>query len=115
MIVKTTRPKTPQHLQPETRAWFDHVAAEYVLEQHHLRLLTLACEAWDRGVAAREAIEKHGLTTEDRFGFPRPRPEVAIERDARIAFARLCRELDLDAEALPSSPRPPALKSNRRA
>jgi phage terminase small subunit len=44
---------------------------------------------------AREAVAKHGLTYESRDG-PRPRPEVAIERDARIAFARLMRELGLD-------------------
>jgi hypothetical protein len=51
---------------------------------------------------------------EDRFGFPRP-PEIAVERDSRLAFARLVRELDLDTEATPDGKRPPALPSNRRA
>ena len=55
------------------------------------------------------------MTFIDRFGSPRTRPEVAIERDARLAFARLVRELDLDCEPPASSgSRPPSLISNRR-
>lgn len=77
----------------------------YALEEHHERLLTLACEAWDRAEQAREALLEHGLTYVDRFDCPRPRPEVAIERDSRIGFARLVRELDLDGDPLPD-PRP---------
>ena len=48
----------------------------------------------------------------DRFKAPKARPEVAIERDASILFARLVRELDLDFET-PNDMRPPALSSNR--
>ena len=77
-------------------------------------LLTLACEAWDRGVQAREALAEHGLTFLDRFGSPHAHPCVAIEHDFRIAFARQCRELDLDADAIVMPTRPPALTSNRR-
>jgi phage terminase small subunit len=69
--------------------------AEIDLEPHRLRLLQLAGEAWDRACEARQAVAKHGLTFEGKDG-PRPRPEVAIERDARIAFARLVRDLALD-------------------
>lgn len=104
----------PIHLHPATRAWFVHVTENYHLEQHHLRLLTLAAQAWDRAEQARQALVECGLTYEDRFGSPRTRPEVAIERDARIAFARLIRELDLDVGP-PSTPsRPPLLHHNRR-
>jgi hypothetical protein len=67
--------------------------------------LTLA--AWDRAQWAREAIAKHGAVFTDRFGAPRSRPECAIERDARIAFARLVRELRLDVE--PDDPLLPKL------
>jgi phage terminase small subunit len=103
----------PRHLKPNTRDWFAQVMAEYVLEPHHVRLLTLAGEAWDRCQQAREALVRHGLTFNDRFGKPRARPEVAVERDARIAFARLLRELDLDVSE-PATARPPAIRSNRR-
>jgi len=44
----------------------------------------------------------------------RPHAAIAIERDSRLAFARLLRELDLDAAAAPERARPPALRSNRR-
>jgi phage terminase small subunit len=89
------------------------VVEGYELEEHHLRLLTLAGEAWDRAFTAREAIGKHGITYTDRFGAPRVRPEVAVERDARLAFARLVRELRLDVE--PDAPRPPGLGGGRDA
>jgi phage terminase small subunit len=87
------------------------VLDEYALEPHHVRLLTLAAEAWDRGAMAREALKEHGLTFNDRFGAPHARPEVAIERDSRIAFARLLRELALDVTE-PEENRPPELRGN---
>jgi P27 family predicted phage terminase small subunit len=104
--------KPPKHLRAATAAWFAEVVAEFDLEGHHLRLLVKACEANDRCEQAREALLKHGLTFEDRFASPHARPEVAIERDSRIAFARLLRELGLDV-APPSDSRPHALPANR--
>jgi phage terminase small subunit len=80
---------------------------EYELEPHHVRLLTLAAEAWDRAAAAREVVDRDGMTFADRFGQPKPRPEIAIERDSRIGFARLLRELGLDVEKPPEAPRMP--------
>ena len=58
---------------------------EYELEDHHVRLLTLACESWDRATLAREAIAEHGLTYTDRFNSPRKRPEVSVAESATIA------------------------------
>lgn len=106
-------PRPPKHLRPPTQSWFKTVCTSYELEPHHLRLLQLAAEAWDRAEQAREALAEHGLTFNDRFGQPHARPEIAVERDSRLAFARLVRELDLDAEATPASARPPAIRSNR--
>jgi hypothetical protein len=68
-------------------------------------LLTLAGESWDRGQQAREIVDRDGMTFDDRFGQPKPRPEIAIERDSRIGFARLLRELALDIDA-PAEVRP---------
>ena len=108
-----TRRRPPQHLKPATRKWWTSVVRMYELEAHHIRLLTLAGEAWDRCEAARTAIAKHGLTYRDRFGQPKARPEVAIERDSRIGFARMLRELDLDVESPAETKRPPQLSRYR--
>ena len=117
MTLKTPElpPKPPKHLSRAAAAWWRHVVGEYELEPHHLHLLKLACEALDRGESARAAIAVHGETYTDNQGNPRTRPEVAIERDCRIAFARLARELDLDTSppAAPAPRRPPTLRSNR--
>jgi P27 family predicted phage terminase small subunit len=86
----------PDHLSPAMQSWWKSIVAEINLEPHRLRLLQLACEAWDRCHQARDALAEHGLTYLSRDGDPRPRPEVMIERDARIAFARLVRDLGLD-------------------
>ena len=106
--------KPPVHLSEPTRQWFASVVETYELEPHHLRLLTLAAESWDRCAQARAIIDEHGLTYQDRFSAPRIRPEVAVERDSKLAFARLVRELDLDTEITPEASRPPQLRSIRR-
>jgi phage terminase small subunit len=104
--------KAPRkHLQPATRRWWRSVVSEWELDEHHIRLLTLAAEAWDRCEQAREILAREGMTYTDRFGQPCARPEVAIERDSRIAYARLLRELDLDGEPTPES-RTPGIRSN---
>ena len=109
------RLKAPEHLDEQTGKWWRSVHEDYELEPHHVRLLTLAAEAWDRCQSARAALDLHGITYQDRFDAPRARPEVAIERDSRLAFARLIRELDLDVEPPAEGRRPPGLRSNRRA
>jgi P27 family predicted phage terminase small subunit len=90
--------RAPPHLDRATRRWWKATAERHDLSDDGLRLLTLAAEAWDRREQARTEIAEHGLTYEDRFGAPRTRPEVAIERDARLAYARIIRQLGLDVE-----------------
>ncbi|SNT06079.1 phage terminase, small subunit, putative, P27 family [Sphingomonas laterariae] len=108
------RPPPPKHLSPAIAKWWRSVVKDFDLEPHQLRLLQSAAEAWDRMQQAREALAKHGgLTFVAANGDPKAHPAVAIERDARISFARLVRELDLDAAGADRA-RPPALPSNRR-
>jgi phage terminase small subunit len=98
----------PQHLKPATRRWWSSVVRDYEMSPHHVRLLTLAGEAWDRCVEAREALAEHGFVFTDRFNCPKSRPEVAIERDSRLGFARMLREMALDDTESPET-RPPRI------
>lgn len=100
--------KAPDHLRTETAQWWDSVYEDFELEEHHARLLTLAAEAWDRCFEARETLAEVGTYYTDRFGQPKAHPAVAVERDSRVAFARLMRELDLDGDPLPP-PRLPGM------
>ncbi len=105
-------PQPPKHLRAPTRRWWASVVADFDLDESLLKLLTLAAEAWDRGAEAREELAKHGLTFVDRFKAPHARPEVAIERDSAIRFARLMRELALDVSDPADDVRPPAIRGN---
>jgi phage terminase small subunit len=93
---------------PATRRWWSGVVAEFELDPHHLMLLTLAAEAWDRCEQARERILEDGAYVEDRWGQIKAHPGIAIERDSRIGFARLLRELALDVLP-PGDSRPPMI------
>ena len=98
----------PNHLQTTTKKWFKQVLEEYDFESHHVRLLTLAAEAWDRSVLAQAAIKKYGILYVDK-GRPRPNPAIRIKEQAEIIFARLIRELNLDVEPPKPPGRPPGL------
>lgn len=98
--------KAPSHLSKATQAWWRAIVNDYALEPHHLRLLTLAGESWDRAQQARRVIAAAGPYFADRFGQPRAHPAVDVERQSALAYARLIRELALDVE-LPRESRPP--------
>jgi phage terminase small subunit len=85
---------------------------EYELEPHHIRLLSEAAHAWDRAQQARALVDHDGLVVRDRFGQAKAHPAVAIERDSRSLYVRICRELDLDNVAEVES-RPPRAARNR--
>jgi phage terminase small subunit len=108
-------PPPPLHLSPSTQQWWRTTVEAYVLQDHHLKLLQLCMEAWDRAQAARAQLDAEGLLSPGRAGTMRAHPCISIERDSRLAVARLLRELDLDTEP-PASTRvaPPPLFSNNR-
>ncbi len=107
-------PKPPEYFTPEIKGWWKLVVATYVLDAHHILLLTAACEAWDRMQEARKTIAVEGAYYADRHGNHKAHGAVAVERDSRVAFARLLRELDLDVDPPKEATRPPQLSRYER-
>ena len=110
--VKPKIEKPPKHLRKDTATWWAEVLEQFELDSHHVRLLTKACESWDRSEQARELLAQDGLIIEDRFGSKKAHPAVAIERDSRLAFCRCTREIGLDVSPASES-RPNPLRANR--
>ena len=54
------RPRPPAHLSPSAAQWWTSTVEDYELHEHHLRLLQLACEAWDRAQGARALLDNDG-------------------------------------------------------
>src|SRR5262245_19627527 len=78
------------------------------------RLLTMACEAWDRACEAREILARDGIVIGGRQAAVRPHPAVAIERDARIAFSKLVAQLSLDGDPSEIDPNVRAARRSTR-
>lgn len=97
----------PEHLSERAVELWTGVVDDYELGAHQVELLRRACEAADRADEARKLLEAEGLMCQDRYGQLRPHPAAAIERDSRIAEARLLRELALEPGPAEENPRPP--------
>ena len=98
----------PKYLRIATKKWIRQILADYDLESQHIKILIQAGETWDRILQATETIEEEGAYYIDRFSSPKAHPALAEERNSRVLFARLIRELNLSEE--PSDSRPPGLK-----
>ena len=95
----------PSHLSKEAKKIFKDLCAEYGIDDvAGLRILRVALEAFDRAQAAREAIEKDGMTVTDKFNQVKPHPLLPVERDSRAAFLAGLKHLNLDLEPLKSRP-----------
>src|SRR4051794_8429075 len=106
--------KAPMHLSPRCKALWESTTTDFTLERTELELLRLACEALDRADEARVILAQDGLTSRGRYGQVLAHPMIGVERDARIAAARLFRQLNLpNAPVEVSSPL--ALQTRRRA
>ena len=75
-------PKPPRHLKAPTRRWWKSVVDGYALEPHHIRLLTLAAEAWDRCQQSREALQELPSLSSAQFS-----QEADLNSRARFALA----------------------------
>ena len=94
--------RAPRHLSAPARRLFADVVGTYVLEPHHVALLTKALEAFDRAEQARAEIGKGPLMVQSRLGELKPHPLIGVERDARAQFFVALRQLGLDIDGPPS-------------
>lgn len=107
-------PKAPAHLRDVSKQFWRVVVKQYELEAHHVRLLQIACESWDRALEAREAVSASGPYFTDRNANIKPHPGIAVEQQSRKQFIASLREIGLDVKA-PDSPRAPMLPVYRKA
>jgi phage terminase small subunit len=108
--MRKTSKRAPSHLSQSSRRWWLDVVNTWELDPHHLHLLSAAASALDRAEEARQTLAKEGSYFVNRHGESKPHPAIACERDSRVLFARLLRELDLDAVPAPQDKRPPSLR-----
>ncbi|MEX2400559.1 MAG: P27 family phage terminase small subunit [Rhodothermales bacterium] len=87
-----------EHLQDHTQQWVRDLVRSYTFEPVQLKLLILAAEAHERCSEAREQLKRDGITIKDRFDQIKRHPAVQIERDSRLSFSKLMRQLKLDLD-----------------
>ena len=98
-------PAPPKYLSKRSRALWRDLVATFSFDVHHYELLRLALEALDRAEQARELLAADGpVVYPKNGGAPRKHPAISIEESARIAAARLFRELNLEPAAGESRP-----------
>lgn len=101
---KANQPKPPAHLSLESKRFWRWACATFLMEEHDLRLLRLACENLDGAEVARRLFETEGRCYVDKRGCPRNHPAVAQHRDCSVTAARLLRELRLSEVAQDARP-----------
>lgn len=97
-MTKAKIPTPPKHLSAQAKKLWRSIAGDFLLAPHQIELLRRTCEASDRADEARKLLKADGLTVTDRYGQVKPHPAANIERDSRLAEARLLRELALSPE-----------------
>jgi hypothetical protein len=88
----------PGHLSRKAREWVEVILKDYDLEPHQVEILIQAGATWDRIEKSRKQIEKDGAYIRGHLGCLKSHPALADERNGRVVFARLLRELNLEVE-----------------
>jgi len=107
--MKTKIPKSSIKLDKVGAKFRREVLKEYTFtDTHDIRRLDLASHCLDRIEECRAVIETEGVFIKDRFEQKKEHPAVKCERDQKVVFCRILRELNLDIET-PKENRPPSL------
>jgi hypothetical protein len=103
--VQPVLPSPPKGLSANSRAWWQELTAKFVLESHHLALLSQAALAMDRCERARKVLKAEDEYYVDLRGVRRAHPALAVLNQSAMLLAKLTRQLDLDTEPAPESHR----------
>lgn len=106
--------EAPTHLSERSRELWHQLTTDSRWRPPRSKWSGLALEALDRCEEARSILARDGLTSRGRYGQVLAHPAVAIERDSRLAAARLFKQLALP-DARGESVSPLALPPRRRA
>jgi hypothetical protein len=90
------RSSPPRYLSRQMKNFWKLTFERRDLQPHEEAIFLEACRSFERAEQARKVLLRKGLTYDDRFGQPRPRPEIAVERESRLVFAKLIKHLNLD-------------------
>jgi phage terminase small subunit len=97
MTTANQLPTPPKGLRSAQRRLWREVVEGFELETHHLRILEAACRELDSAEAAEEELARVGeYITNERSKAVKPHPAGQVARSARLAAARLLRELGLE-------------------
>jgi phage terminase small subunit len=109
-MMKADQRNPPSYLSRRAKTWYREIVGQYVFTTAaEWRLLEEAAAVLDRITQCRERIKAEGLTVPTGHGGVKPHPCLNAERDNRILFARLCRELRLGEPSQPEKTRIPRI------
>ena len=74
-----------------------------VNESHDFARLDLLAHTRDEIQECHKIIKSEGMFIEDRFGQKKEHPALKTERDLKVVFCRILRELNLDIETAKES------------
>ena len=95
MKKQTTR-RPPAHLGEAGSRWFRETVKQFdFTSEPEWELVAQAAQTLDRLADCREQLARDGLTVATGQGGRKPHPALNAERDNKVLFARLCRELRL--------------------
>jgi hypothetical protein len=87
--------KIPEFLGETGRKWAERVVKSFKFSDHEIEAVWQAAGCLDRITEAQKGIAENGAVVENRHHELKANPSVALERDNKILFCRLCRELNL--------------------
>ena len=93
--------KPPKTLSKEgTKLWNNILSQVPFYDFGGLAVLESVCESYGSMKQYKRIVDKFGVMLKDRFGQPKLNPAVIAERDARSAFLKGMKALNLDFDAV---------------